>query len=371
MKKILALILALVVVLALAACAAKTTPTETKEPAATNDEAAAETKTEASEPEAAPEETDKTFTIGYSMKTLQEERWQRELECCEKYAAELGVNFVYQVANNDSNLQISQIENLITEGVDAILVTPVDSGALSTVLAEAKDQGIKVIGYDQECEGVHYDAFVGYSAYDIGYSFSQMAVDAGVTKGNFVFLYGDSQSGTAVELMKQGMWDCLQSYIDAGDITVVMDQYCKNWSAEQGLAHTENAISTYGEDIAAIICMNDGIASGAVQALTAAGMENNGIVITGQDCELTAVQRIIAGTQTATLYKDSDKLAGKVMNTAVALLKGEPIDAKQNITIGDIESPWVVADTVVVNKDTYQSVIIDGGVFTEAELAAN
>lgn len=369
-KRLVSIILAGVMILSLTACgsgASEQKQEATPEEAAEATDVAVEAEEAGNAGEAAG--SDKEYTIGYSMKTLQEERWQRELECCQKYADELGVNFVYQVANNDSDLQISQIENLITQGVDAILVTPVDSGALSTVLKDASDQGIKVIGYDQECEGVEYDAYVGYSAYEIGKQFSQMAIDAGVTKGNFVFLYGDSQSGTAVENMKQGMWDTLQEYIDAGDIKVVMDQYCKDWSAESGLAHTENAISTYGEDIAAVICMNDGIANGAIQALTAAGMENKGIVVTGQDCELTAVQRIIAGTQTATLYKDSDKLAQKVMNAAYATITGGDIGTSDTIDIGGIVSPWVIADTIVVDKNTYQSVIIDGGVFTEEELA--
>lgn len=117
------------------------------------------------------------ITIGYSLKTVQEERWQRELDGCQAAADELGVEFVYQVANGDAQTQISQIENLITQNVDVIMVTAVDAGALANVLQEAADDGIKVLIYDQQLENTYGDAFVGYEDYTNGTLIAQVLSD--------------------------------------------------------------------------------------------------------------------------------------------------------------------------------------------------
>lgn len=300
------------------------------------------------------------ITIGYSLKTVQEERWQRELDGCQAAADELGVELVYQVANGDAQTQVSQIENLITQGVDVIMVTAVDAGALTNVLQEAADDGIKVLIYDQQLQNTYGDAFVGYEDYTNGTLIAQVLEDLQVS-GNVVLLHGDKASG--VENIIEGEKSVLENL----DVNIVMEQYCQNWGAEAALGYAQNALAENDNDIAAFVCMNDGIASGAIQALEEVDMDGQ-VVVTGMDCELTAVQRIAAGTQTSTLYKDSTALSRAAVETAVALAKGETIESDNTINFGVNDMPHVVVNSAVITEDNIQTEIIDKGIYTSEEV---
>ena len=361
MKKLMVLLLALVMVAMVAACggapASEVSSESTAAPAAD-----ASSTGEAAEPAGDSD----TIKIGFSLKTLQEERWQRELENCQAVADEMGVELIVQVANNESQTQISQIENLATQGIDILMLVPVDSGGLSTVLNDLHDQGIKIMGYDQECENAWCDSYVGYSAYEIGRQIASIAVEKNVP-GNYAYLLGDKAAGTAVSLMTQGFYDEMAPMIDSGDAVIVMEQNCKEWKAEEGLAYAENALSANNNEIAGFICMNDGIASGAIQALEAQGLAGQ-CIVTGQDAELTAVQRIAAGTQTSTLFKDTNVLSRKAIETAIATVKGEDLGTDQTMSWGVNEFPWVTVDAIVVTQDNLDSVLIDSGVFTHEDV---
>ena len=301
--------------------------------------------------------------IGYSLKTVQEERWQRELDGCQKAADDLGVEFFYQVANGDAQTQVSQIENLITQDVDVIMVTAVDAGALSNVLQEAKEDGIKVLIYDQQLENTYGDAFVGYSDYSNGTLIAQVLADKEVS-GKVVLLHGDKSSG--IEKIIEGE----KSVLDELDVEIVMEQYCTNWGAEAALGYAQNALAEQNNDIAAFVCMNDGIASGTIQALEEVGMDGK-IYVTGMDCELTAVQRIKAGTQTSTLYKDSDALSKAAVETAVALAKGEDVSGEETINFGVNDMPHVIVNSAIITEDNIQTELIDKGIYTEEEINGN
>lgn len=303
---------------------------------------------------------DDNITIGYSLKTVQEERWQRELDGCEATAKDLGVDFVYQVANGDAQTQVSQIENLITQGVDVIMVTAVDSGALSNVLKTAQEDGIKVLVYDQQLENTYGDAFVGYSDFTNGTLIASALKDINVS-GNVVLLHGDKSSG--IEHIIEGE----KSVLDDLDVDIVMEQYCQNWGAEAALGYAQNALAEHDNDIAAFVCMNDGIASGAIQALEEVDMDGK-VAVSGMDCELTAVQRIAKGTQTSTLYKDSEALSKAAIETAVKLAKGEELDTEETVNFGVNDMPHVVVDSVIITKDNIQEEIIDKDIYTEDEV---
>ncbi|TQI67055.1 substrate-binding domain-containing protein [Clostridium sp. KNHs216] len=355
MKRILAIFVALTLVFAMAACSGQSS-TSSKSDAASEGAPSAGT----SDSSVSPKGDDGKITIGYSLKTVQEERWQRELNGCKEAASKLGVNFVYQVANGDAQTQISQIENLMTQGIDVLMVTAVDAGALSNVLETAKNQGIKVLIYDQQLTNSYGDAFVGYDDFSNGSLIAQV-LDTLKVSGNVVLLNGDKTSG--IESVIEGE----KSVLSKLDVKIVMEQYCQNWAAENSLGYAQNALSQYKNNIAAFVCMNDGIASGAIQALTDAGIAGK-VVVTGMDCELTAVQRIAKGTQTSTLYKDSAALSQAAIETAVKLAKGEKISDSKTINFGVDDMPHVVVNSVVITKDNIDSALVDKGVYTKEEV---
>lgn len=305
-------------------------------------------------------EGNEDITIGYSLKTVQEERWQRELDGCEAAAKELGIELVYQVANGDAQTQVSQIENLITQGVDVIMVTAVDAGALTNVLNTAKEDGIKILIYDQQLQNTYGDVFVGYDDYTNGTLIASELENLGVS-GNVVMLHGDKTSG--VEKIIEGEKSVLENL----DVDIVMEQYCQNWGAEAAVGYAQNALAEYDNDIAAFVCMNDGIASGTIQALEEVGLEGK-VAVTGMDCELTAVQRIAEGTQTSTLYKDSNALSKAAIETAIKLAKGEEIETDVTINFGVNDMPHVIVDSAVITKANIDSELIETGIYTEEEV---
>jgi D-xylose transport system substrate-binding protein len=304
--------------------------------------------------------------IGFSMKTLQEERWQVELQYVEAAAKELGAELIVQVANNDSEKQISQIENLATQDIDVLMMFAVDGGAVANVLEDLHKQGIKIMAYDQEFDNAYCDVFVGYDTYLNGRMIARVAAEE-KRPGNYVFLYGDKSAGSAVVLLSNGMKDELKPLFDSGSAQMVMEQYCKEWKAEEGLAYAENVLSQYNNNIAAFICMNDGIASGAIQALETQGLTGK-VLVTGMDAELTAIQRIAAGTQASTLFKDTRILSRLAVETAIKMAKGEELNTDRTFSFGINEFPFVVTRSVIITRDNLDSVLIEGGVMKREDI---
>lgn len=300
------------------------------------------------------------ITIGYSLKSIQEERWQRELNGCIEAADNMGADLVYQVANGDAQKQISQIETMIEEGADVIMVTAVDAGGLTSVLDEAREKGIKILIYDQQLQNSYGDVFVGYDDYDNGVMIASPLETLNVT-GNVVLLNGDKASG--MEKVINGE----KSVLDKLDVNVAMELYCQNWTEENAYICAQEALKEYNNDIAAFVCMNDTIASGAVKALEEEGKEGD-VVVTGMDCELAALRRIARGIQTSSVFKDSSSLSATAIETAVELAKGERIQDDQVINFGENDMPQVTVKAVVITKDNINKEIIDKGYYTYSEI---
>ncbi|MDC7288441.1 substrate-binding domain-containing protein [Blautia schinkii] len=314
----------------------------------------------------AKENENEEISIGFALKTLEEERWQNEVKYLEQEAEANGVNIDIQCANGDADKQISQIENMVTNGVDVIMVCCVDDGALANVLNDAHEQGVLIVSYDDNLSNTWIDAYVGYDPYEVGLAISE-AVLQEAKPGNYAFLYGDKGSGLTVNQFAQGMKDTLQPLFDEGKAEMVMEQYCTGWKPENAMAHVENLISNYGTDIAAVVCMNDGTASGAIQALEAAGIAGD-VLVTGMDGDLTACQRIVQGTQISTVFKNPARLAKAAVETSIKIVKGEELDTDATANFGKNDCPWVKVGFDIVTKDTVDDVMIDTGVFTHEEV---
>ncbi|MCH1981464.1 substrate-binding domain-containing protein [Ruminococcus sp. OA3] len=302
------------------------------------------------------------ITIGLALPTAQEEIWVTHAENLQKAAEDLGYETILQVANGDTDKQFSQVENLLTTGIDVLVLAACDPGSTGNIVQRAAAEGVKVIGYDRVWAGDPYDLYVTFDNVAVGRSMAEYAVEM-APKGNYTLLGGDVVNQPATNEIHQGWMEVLQSYVDSGDITIVSDQNCKNWASDEGLAHAENALTANHNEMAAVLCANDGIAGGAVQALESAGLAGSTLV-TGQDSELAAAQRIVAGTQTITLYKASDELAKATIEAAGLLAKGEEVKAS-----GDYEGiPMLSLPPTVVDKEHLDEILIDSGYMSKDEV---
>src|SRR5437588_4795832 len=159
----------------------------------------------------------------------------------------------------------------------------------------------------------------------------------------------------------------LKPAIDRGDIKVVSDQYAREWKAEEALRLTEDALTKTGNNIQAIVASNDGTAGGAVSALEAAGLAGK-VLVTGQDAQKDALQRIVKGTQTMTIYKAIQPLAFGAVDAAVKLAKKEKVDARDKINNGKKDVPAILIAPVAVDKSNLDSTVIKDGYHTHAEI---
>src|SRR5215468_1558777 len=246
-----------------------------------------------------------TVRIGFSMDTLKEERWQRDKALVEQRCKEVGAGCEIQVANGDDSLQTKQCDNLLTKGVDVLIVAPHNGQMAASIVEAAHKQGVPVISYDRLIRNADVDLYVSHQVVKIGQMQAQYALDH-APKGNYVLIGGSETDNNAV-LLIEGQMQVLKPAADSGQIKIVAQQYAREWLASEAKRITEDALTKNDNNIQAIVASNDGTAGGAVSALPPQLVGK--VLVTGQDAQLDAVQRIVEGKQTMTVYKPIRPLA--------------------------------------------------------------
>lgn len=301
----------------------------------------------------------KPITIGFSMDTLKEERWQRDRDLFVKRAEELGARVLVQAANGNDALQNSQAENLLTQGVDILLVAPHNGKTAATIVEAAHRAGVKVIAYDRLINDSDLDLYISFDNEKVG-ELQAEAMLKRAPKGNYV-LIGGSPTDNNAHLFRKGQLNLLKPVADKGDITIVSDQWAKDWQAVEALKIMENALTRTNNQVAAVVSSNDGLAGGAIQALAEQKLAGK-VFVSGQDAELAACQRVVAGTQTMTVYKPIKALATKAAEVAVKLArKQEHGEATRPLNNGSKDVPSILMPAVAVDaSNMVQTVIADG-----------
>ena len=185
-----------------------------------------------------------------------------------KTAEAAGYEVIVQSAENDAQNQIAQAENVITQGVDAIVIQPVDFNVASGIAEMATKAGIPLASYDDLILGAAQAGYIGRDPKDGGAEAAR-AVVAKVPKGNYVLIGGDAgQTGST--LMQEGYHVVLDPLVDKGDIKIVMDQFTPAWKTEPAQANAENALTVNNNDVQAFLVSYDGMSLGVLQAIEAA-----------------------------------------------------------------------------------------------------
>ena len=368
-----------------------------QEAAATTAAAAADTTAAAADSSAAADaatEAAKAATgegkkVGVAMPTQSSERWINDGANMKKQLEALGYEVDLQYAEDDVQMQVSQIENMIASGVNCLVIASIDSSALVNVEEQAKNAGIPIIAYDRLL--MDTDAVSYYATFDnkgvgtaIGnYIKEAKDLDAAKAAGEsytIEFFMGSPDDNNALFLYN-GLMEVLQPYLDDGTLvcksgrTSFEDTCILRWSQETAQQNCENYLTGFYADEKLDICASafDGFAYGCKAALEGAGYKvgEDWPLITGQDAELMAVKNIISGYQTATIYKDTRLLAEKCVTMVQAVLEGaEPeINDTEQYNNGKVVVPAYLCTPVAVDKDNYKEIIVDGGYYTEEQLA--
>jgi D-xylose transport system substrate-binding protein len=267
-----------------------------------------------------------------------------------KTAEAAGYEVIVQSAENDAQQQIAQAENVITEGVDAIVIQPVDFHVAAGIADMAAKANIPLASYDDLILGAAQQGYIGRDPKDGGAAAAKEVV-AKVPKGNYVLIGGDAgQTGST--LMQEGYHTVLDPLVAKGDIKIVMDQFTPAWKTEPAQANAENALTANDNKVDAFLVSYDGMSLGVLQAIDAAGISPGKILVTGQDMELAAMQAIVEGRQFGSLWPAPDEMAVAGGNAAVAMAQCKDIGATTTADNGAGQIPWVKTPIYLINQDT-------------------
>ena len=329
-----------------------------------------------------------TARIGVSMPTRDLQRWNQDGENLEAMLSERGFDVDLQFAANDVPTQVNQIENMIAMGAEVLVIAAIDGGSLTEVLSQAEAANIPVIAYDRLIMGTtavtYYATFDNFQVGVMQGEFIRDALDLSNQDGPFYieFFTGDPGDNN-INFFFPGAMSILQPFLDDGTLvspsgqTDIMEVATEGWATENAQARMENLIALSnltpgGHPLHAVMCSNDSTAQGVTQALVDADWTAGPDfpIITGQDCDITSVRNMIAGTQAMSVFKDTRVLAANVVDMVVAIVEGT------TVPVNDTESydndtgiiPTFLSEPIVATLENYRELLIDGGYYTEDEL---
>jgi D-xylose transport system substrate-binding protein len=303
--------------------------------------------------------------IGLSLDTLKEERWQRDRDIFVARAQALGAEVLVQAANSNDALQNSQVENLLTQGVQVLVVVPHNGKTAATMVDMAHKAGVPVLAYDRMINDSDLDLYVSFDNIKVGMMQAEALVKR-VPKGRYV-LIGGAPTDNNAKMFRDGQMKVLQPLISKGDIKIVGDQWAADWQPVEALKIMENALTKNANKVDAVLVSNDGTAGGALQALEEQKLAGR-IPVSGQDADLAACQRIIKGTQTMTVYKPIKALATRAAELALDLAQKRPIQADQKVNNGKRDVPSVLLAPVTVDKENMDATVVAEGFHSHDEI---
>jgi D-xylose transport system substrate-binding protein len=278
---------------------------------------------------------------------------------------------LYSNADQDTSKQQQQVEAAVTEGADVIVLDPVDSASAAGMVNRANQEGIPVVSYDRLILDAPVDYYVSFDNVKVGQlqgtTLADKLKEEGSPNGPIVQINGSPTDNNAT-LFKQGA----SGVFDDRGVDVAKEYDTPDWSPDKAQTEMEQAITALGKNgFAAVYAANDGTAGGAIAALKGAGIDPGTKWVTGQDAELSAIQRIIDGEQFMTVYKAIKPEAQAAANLALALARGEDppeglINGKTDNGAGDV--PSVLLEPVAVTKDNVKDTVVKDGFWSVDEI---
>jgi len=327
-------------------------------------------------------------TIGISMPTKSSERWIADGKNVVQHLEDKGYKTKLVYGEDDPDQQVSQIENMITQGVDALIIAAIDNKSMNNVLQQAKDADIPVISYDRLILGTDdVDYYASFDNEKVGelqgtYIVEKLGLKDGGEKGPFnIELFAGSNDDNNTRYFFQGAMNVLKPYIDKKQLVVKSGQTeltqvtTLRWDGATAQRRMDDILtkSYKSGKVDAVLSPYDGISIGILSALKSDGYGSKDKplpVVTGQDAEVASVKSIIADEQSMTVYKDTRELAKVASNMVDALLNDKKPEVNDTKTYdnGAKVVPAYLLEPVAVDKANYQKTVVDSGYIKESDL---
>ena len=326
-------------------------------------------------------------TVGIAMPTQSSARWISDGNSMVEQFTAAGYATDLQYAEDDIPTQLAQVENMITKGVNVLVIAAIDGTTLSNALDNAAAAGIKVIAYDRLIrDSGAVDYYATFDNFKVGVQQAESLVK-GLNerfpdqKPWNVELFGGSPDDNNAFFFYNGAMSVLQPLIDAGDIVIPSGQMGMDvvgtlrWDGAVAQARMDNLLSAnYGDkQLHGALSPYDGLSIGILSSLKGVGYGSGDLampIVTGQDAEVPSVKSMIAGEQYSTIFKDTRALAGVTVKMVDAILSGAEPEINDTTTYdnGVKVVPSYLLEPVSVDVTNYEEVLIGSGYYTADQL---
>ena len=321
-------------------------------------------------------------TVGIAMPTKSSARWISDGNSMVEQFTAAGYATDLQYAEDDIPNQLAQIENMITKGVNVLVIAAIDGTTLSNALENAAASGIKVIAYDRLIrESGNVDYYATFDNFKVGVQQASSLV-AGLKErfgdGPYnVELFGGSPDDNNAFFFYNGAMSVLQPLIDSGDVVIVSGQMGMDkvgtlrWDGAVAQARMDNLLSAHYTDkqVQGVLSPYDGLSIGILSSLKGVGYGSGDLkmpIVSGQDAEVQSVKSILAGEQYSTVFKDTRELARVTVGMVEALLQGGTPEINDTSTYDNgvkvVES--YLLEPVSVDKSNWEEIVIGSGYYT-------
>ncbi len=324
-------------------------------------------------------------TIGIAMPTKSSARWIDDGNNMVKSLKEKGYRADLQYAEDDIPNQLSQVENMVTKGVKALVIAAIDGTTLSDVLKQAKAKGVTVIAYDRLIRDTpNVDYYATFDNFQVGVLQAQsIEQKLGLKEGKGPFnieLFGGSPDDNNAYFFYNGSMSVLKPYIDSGRLVVASGQMGMDkvatlrWDGATAQARMDNLLSAYygKKHVDAVLSPYDGLSIGIISSLKGVGYGSADLpmpVVSGQDAEVPSIKAILRGDQYSTIFKDTRDLAKVAASMVDAALNGKQVEVNDTKTYnnGVKVVPSYLLKPVVVDKGNWEKVLVDSGYYKRSQ----
>ncbi len=299
-----------------------------------------------------------------------------------------GDDYTIVNAEGDPAVQQSQAEQAIADGASVIVLTSNDSGSGASIIDLARSEGVKVVEYDRlNTEGQGGDVYVSFDNVAVGQRMAEVlepTIDGlALEQARVVMLNGGPEDNNS-QLFRQGYAETVEARADAGDWTIVADEFVPGWDNQDAQRIMEQILVDAQNGVDAVFAANDGLANSVINAIEAAGLDATTIPLSGQDATQAGIQNILLGKQTMTVYKPIKAEADVAAAAALALRNCEDVTAVEgdftNLVInnesgnpvdepaGGNNIPYLALTPIAVTADNIEETVIADGFRTWEEV---